>query len=107
MTKLRLEEILVLMNKIETQQKKVKFSDLDQKALNEGVFVSRQTLTQPEDISLTPYSKNALKALDNKDYLRVKDGLTNMERYYERETLKLLKKYCPNANTDYDMTADP
>lgn len=86
---------------------KLSFTGLDQTAMKEGIKISRQTLTQPEDISLTPYAKNALEKLDKKEYLKVRDGVSKMEKYFETETLKLLNKYCPNRSTDYDMEGDP
>lgn len=107
MTKLRLEAILALILKIRNEQAKLNFDSLDQTAMKEGVKVSRQTLTQPEDISLTPYAKNALQSLDKKEYLKVTDGVSKMEKYFEKETLRLLKKYCPNGKTDYDLQGDP
>lgn len=110
MKKLSLNAILALTKKLETDQKRVNFEGLDREALREGVRVSAQSLKQPEDISLTPYSKNALSMLDKKDYLYVTDPQTKMESYYEAETLKLLKKYCPTGqdgkyNTDLSPVA--
>lgn len=95
------------MNKIRQEQSKISFVDLDTQAMQDGLKISRQALSQPEDVSLTPYSKNALLKLDNIGYLKVDDPTTKMEKYYELETLKLLKKYCGRKRLEYDMQSDP
>jgi len=56
-------------------------------------------------VALTPYSKNAWQDLDHKtdeDQLAAGDPVTEMEMYFERETEKLLEKYCGPELKDYD-----
>lgn len=87
---------------IQKEQLKVNFNNLDSSALKLGVKISRQALFQPEDIALTPYMMNALHELDHIDDLKVGDPTTKMEMYLEKETEKLLLKYCGPQTTDYD-----
>lgn len=107
MSKILLREVIAKAGKIQSEQAKVSFKNLDHQAMDVGLKISKQALNMPEDVSLTPYSKNALEKLDGKEYLYVDDPVSNMEKYYERETLKLLEKYCGPEVTKYDHRLDP
>lgn len=101
-------KLLTLVRKIAREQENLVPFRVDGHVLKEGLDISKRAMSMAEDISLTPYSKNALLKLDGKEYLHVGDETTKMEIYYERETLKLLKKYCPTEfKSSYDDKLPP
>lgn len=107
MKKILIDDVIKVAGKIQSDQARVSFRNLDYQAMNAGLKISRQAMSQPEDISLTPYSKNALEQLDKKEYLYITDPTSNMEKYYERETFRLLKKYCGDEVLVYNQELDP
>lgn len=102
-----MRDLRKIIGELRNAQGKVDFQSLDRKALSVGVQVSKQALREEPSIALTPWSANALHALDDKERLEVSDPESKMEAYYTKQTLRLLKKYCPNSSTNYNLKGSP
>lgn len=101
-----IEKFLVELRK---QQRNLKLVKPDGMVLQNGLHVSKQALSMPEVVALTPYGKNMYEQLDNKKGKRLLAGdkVTKAEAYIEAQTRQLLNKYCGKERYEYDRTGSP
>lgn len=97
-----------IFDKLEQQQRQLKDLRMSPSTIKLGLTVSKQALSNMEDLALTPYTRNMMLKSDPKvTDLKPGDAETNMEKLISKKTLEILNKYCGKRRIDYNKSKDP